>query len=148
LPCSVDALLQMIEHAGVCDADVFVDIGSGVGRAAAFVHLMTGASAIGLEIQPQLVSVARGLSSRLLGPRVACVEGDAQKLVGHMALGSVFFFYCPFSGERLRSVLADLEAIAQTRPLRVCCVDVPLPPSEWLKLERSSPGGLAIYRSQ
>lgn len=27
-------------------------------------------------------------------------------------IGSVFFLYCPFSGERLRQLLADLQAIS------------------------------------
>src|SRR4051812_44723319 len=45
LPCSVDALLRMIEHAQVQASDVFVDIGSGLGRASLLVHLLTGASA-------------------------------------------------------------------------------------------------------
>src|SRR5690348_7895460 len=48
LPCSVDTLLRMVEQAPVRASDVFVDVGSGVGRAAALVHLLTGAAAIGL----------------------------------------------------------------------------------------------------
>jgi hypothetical protein len=39
MPCPVDALLRMVEHAGVQASDVFVDVGAGVGRAAALVHL-------------------------------------------------------------------------------------------------------------
>ena len=50
---------QIIEHARIDATDVFVDIGSGIGRAAAIVHLLTGAKAIGVEIQPQLVRAAR-----------------------------------------------------------------------------------------
>ena len=42
-------------------SDVFVDVGSGLGRAAALVHLMTGARAIGLEVQPALVAAARDI---------------------------------------------------------------------------------------
>src|SRR5215469_14927659 len=44
LPCPVDALLRMVEQASVRPSDVFVDVGSGVGRAAALVHLLTGAA--------------------------------------------------------------------------------------------------------
>src|SRR5690349_21088555 len=33
LPCAVADLLQVVEYASVCEADVFVDVGSGVGRA-------------------------------------------------------------------------------------------------------------------
>jgi SAM-dependent methyltransferase len=147
LPCAVDTLLRMVEQAPVSDSDVFVDVGSGVGRATALVHLLTGAAAIGLEIQPGFVRAARDLAARLLAPRISCVEGDAANLAGLVTVGSVFFLYCPFSGERLTKVLADVESIARTRTICVCCVDLPLPPCPWLTLDPRRSGDLAIYRS-
>jgi hypothetical protein len=147
LPCSVDALLRVVEQAGVRPSDVFVDVGSGLGRSAVLVHLLTGAGAIGIEIQSGLASAARDLATRLVMPRVACVEGDAVRLAGFMTIGSVFFLYCPFSGDRLVKVLADLEPIARTRMIRVCALDLPLPPFPWLTLEPQLSGDLAIYRS-
>ncbi len=147
VPCSVDTLLRMIEHAGVKAADVFVDVGSGAGRAAALVHLLTGASAIGLEIQSGLVLAARDLATRVNMSRVSSVEGDAALLTGFITIGSIFFLYCPFSGDRLERVLDDLEAIARTRPIRVCCVDLPLPHRPWLELVSPPYGDLTVYRS-
>jgi SAM-dependent methyltransferase len=147
LPSSVDVLLRMVEQAPVRASDVFVDVGSGVGRAAALVHLLTGAAAIGVEIQPGLVRAARGLAARLLASRVSYVEGDAAQLAGLVTIGSVFFLYCPFSGDRLTKVLADIESIARTRMIRICCVDLPLPPCSWLTLAPHVSGDLAIYRS-
>jgi SAM-dependent methyltransferase len=147
LPCSVDALLRIVENAPVRASDVFVDIGAGVGRATAFVHLLTGATAIGIEIQPGLVRANRELAARLLTSRVSCVEGDITNLSGFIAGGSIFFLYCPFSGARLSQLLAELERTAETRTIRICCVDLPLPPCRWLTLETSLGGDLAIYRS-
>jgi len=138
LPCSVDVLLRL----PVGPSDVFVDIGSGPGRATTLVHLVTGATAIGVEIQPALVRVARQLAAHL--PRVSCIEGDAAQLVGSITSGTVFFLYCPFGGDRLAGVLDDLESI--DRPIRVCCLDLPLPSRPWLALDGED-GGLAIYRS-
>jgi hypothetical protein len=46
---------------------MFVDIGWGLGRAATFVHLLTDAGAIGLEIQSALVVVARHVAEAGLG---------------------------------------------------------------------------------
>lgn len=147
LPCPVDALLRMVEEAPVTASDVFVDVGSGLGRAAVLVHLLTGAAAVGLEIQPGLVRAARNLAAHLQLSRVAFVEGDAAEHAGLIPIGSVFFLYCPFSGERLAKVLAHLEPIARTRTIRVGCVDLPLPPCSWLALEPPRSGDLAIHRS-
>lgn len=147
LPCAVDVLLRMIEEAGVRRADVFVDVGSGLGRAAAVVHLLTWAAAIGLEIQSHLVRTSRTMGARLGLSRFSVIEGDAAELIGLGTIGSVFFLYCPFSGERLAKVMNDLRSIARTRPIRVCCVDLPLPACSWLTPVLPCSGDLAIYRS-
>lgn len=146
LPCGVDALIEVVDGAAIGPTDVFVDVGSGIGRATALVHLLTGASAIGIEIQSALVRVAREVS-RAVSPRIATVHGDAVALAGRLAIGSVFFLYCPFSDRRLMHVLAGLEAIAATRPIRVCCVDLPLPACAWLAADPAVRGSATIYRS-
>lgn len=148
VPCPVDTLLRVVEHAPVRASDVFVDIGSGAGRATALVHLLTGATVMGLEIQPALVRAARDLFARLHMSRASCAQGDAASLAGQVRTGTVFFLYCPFSGDRLAKLVADLEPLARTRMIRVCCVDVPLPPCPWLTpAGPARPGDLAIYRS-
>jgi SAM-dependent methyltransferase len=146
LPSPVATLLRVIDVAEVRSDDVFVDIGSGLGRVTALTHFLTGASAMGLEIQPELVRSARELASRLNAERVSVVEGDAVKLTGSLTIGSVFFLYCPFSGDRLEQVMDNLEVIARTREIRVCSVDLPLPSRSWLTPVLLS-GDLAIYRS-
>jgi SAM-dependent methyltransferase len=147
LPSSVDALLRVVEHAPVGASDVFVDVGSGLGRAAAFVHLATGASAIGIEVQGQLVRAARDISARLGLSRVTYVEGDAAEQAGWASAGTIFFLYCPFGGQRLCKVLAELEPIARARAIRVCCVDLPLPPCPWLTRDAAVGPDVEIYRS-
>jgi len=148
LPCSVEVLLRMVDEAPVRATDVFVDVGAGPGRAIALVHLLTGAGAVGLEIQPELVHAAHDLTARLGLSRVPCIEGDAATIAPFMVHGSVFFLNCPFSGARLAKVLDGLEPIARTRPLCVCCVCLPLPPLSWLMPEPARGGELEIYRSR
>jgi SAM-dependent methyltransferase len=147
LPSSVEVLSRVVDEAAVGPGDVFVDVGAGPGRAAVLVHLLTGAAAIGLEIQPALVLAARELASRLRLSRVPCIQGDAAALAGSMTIGSVFFFYCPFSGGRLARVLDELEPIARTRTLRLCCLNLPLPPRPWLTAEPGRSEDLVVYRS-
>lgn len=73
LPSSVDALLRVVEQAPVRGSDIFVDVGSGLGRAAALVHLLTGAAVIGLEI-------SRTLSSALAISRHTCSSRASRPL--------------------------------------------------------------------
>jgi precorrin-6B methylase 2 len=146
VPCSVDTLLRMLELAAVGPDDVFVDVGSGVGRAMALAHLLTGAGALGIEIQPELVRCSRELLARLGSARLAVLEGDAAALADHIRSGSVFFLYCPFGGARLDRVIDQLESIAATRTIRVCTVDVPPLERAWLE-PLSLAGDLAVYRS-
>jgi predicted RNA methylase len=145
LPCPVEVLLRAVDETPIGASDVFVDVGSGLGRAAMVVHLLTGAGAIGIEVQPALAGASRELAARLNLSRVSCFGGDAAALA--IPTGSVFFLYCPFGGERLAKVLADLEAVARTRTIRVCAVDLPLPPCRWLTLQGQPLGSLAIHRS-
>ena len=143
MPCGVATLLDVIDHARVTKDDVFVDVGAGLGRATAFVHLATGARAVGVEIQSDLARRARAFGLH----DVTIVEGDASRVVRSLTNGTVFFFYCPFSGDRLRRVLADLESIARAHTIRVCTLDLPLPPCTWLE-ETHASNGLAIHRSR
>jgi hypothetical protein len=111
------------------------------------VSLLTGVSAVGIEVQPALVSAARELASRLQLNRVSFVESDAADLPAMAYEGSIFFLYCPFSGDRIETLLTDLESIARRRTIRICCVDLPLPSRPWLERVTSGEGDLSIYRS-
>lgn len=152
LPCGVDALTRLVTLAAVGPGDVFVDIGAGLGRAAAVVHLATGAEAIGVEIQPALVAEARAMAARMAAPALRFVEGDAgaaapaEAVAAAIGRGTVFFLYCPFGGARLAALLARLEAIARARPIRVACLDLPLPAVPWLKPMSSTADALVVYR--
>jgi hypothetical protein len=147
LPCPVDVLLLVLELAQVDRHDVFVDVGSGVGRVMALTHFLTGASAIGIEVQAGLVQVSRAMTQALGADGVATIAGDASELVAHVPTGTVFFLNCPFSGARLERVLEALRAIAATRPIRICCVLLPRLTRPWLELVASPTPELAIYRS-
>jgi SAM-dependent methyltransferase len=147
LPCPVDLLLLMLELARVGPGDVFVDLGSGTGRATALAHLLTGAGAIGIEVQAGLAEISRAMTQALGADRVSTIVGDAAELVASMSIGTVFFLYCPFSGARLERVLDALQSIAVTRPIRICCVHLPPLARPWLEPVASPRSELAIYRS-
>lgn len=146
LPSPVESLLRLVELAPVHANDLFVDIGSGLGRAAALIHLLTGAAAIGIEIQPALAHAARALAARLNAPRLSVIEGDAAELIDQVSDGTVFFLYCPFSGARLERLLDSLEPVARAHPVRLGALDQPLPARPWLE-PFAHTNNLTLYRS-
>jgi len=147
LPCSVATVLDAVEQAGVTSDDVFVDVGSGAGRAALLVHLKTAAACIGLEIQPALARSAQARADWLGLERLRFVEGDAAEMIRFVPTGTVFFLYCPFGGERLERFLDGLEDVARARPIRVCCVDMPPLDRRWLRRRPATSSNLDVYDS-
>ena len=75
LPCPVATVTEAVRQAGVTSRDVFVDVGSGLGRTVALVHLLTGAGCIGLEVQSDLARLARSRAAWLNLSRARVVEG-------------------------------------------------------------------------
>jgi len=147
LPCPVASVLSAVEAAKVTSADVFVDIGSGLGKTAFLVHALTGARTIGLEVQPVLAQAAAMRAAELELARLQFIETDALEWMSGAALGSVFFLYCPFSGQRLQRVLDALEGVARNRPIRVCSVDLPAFERPWLERVPATSADLHVYRS-
>jgi SAM-dependent methyltransferase len=147
MPCAVDSVLDAVRLAGVTCDDVFVDVGSGAGRAALLAHLVTGAGCIGLEIQPGLARTAQGRADWLSLSRLRFVQGDAADMVRFIPTGTVFFLYCPFGGDRLRRFLEGLKDVARVRRIRICCVDMPPLEPPWLARVPSTSARIDVYRS-
>lgn len=143
LPAPVDALLQSIALAEIGPDDLFVDVGSGVGRALAVVHLLTGAAGIGLELQAGLAARAEDAARRLGLARVRTLPGDAEALLPQVAGATVFFFYCPFDRERLERFVDALRPRAAAG-LRLCFVDTPPPERPWLAARGPDRGPVAV----
>lgn len=148
LPCGIDALVAVLDAVRVNADDVFIDIGSGTGRSATLLHFLTGASAIGVEIQGHLVDQACRTSLDMKRERVVTVRGDAAHMIQYLPIGTVYFLYCPFSGERLDRVLGALEERALARTIHVCTVDMPPLEIPWLSVLPSTHPALHAYRSR
>lgn len=131
LPASVDSLLRFVELARLGPDDVIVDVGSGVGRAAWVLHVLTGARVIGIEIQRALVRDLEG---------VTFLTGDAS--LTHPPEASAYFLYCPFSGATLERWLDGLP----NTPLVIGCVDFTLPARTWLT-QLAADRDVTLYRA-
>lgn len=148
LPAPVEAILRAVDELPIGSEDVVVDVGSGVGRAAALIQSLSGARVICVELQPQLLAASRALFARLGSERVTHVLGDASEHQAALGGANVFFMYCPFSGAHVERFLSRIRPLAACRELRFACVDLSLPALGWLEELPSEPGALRLFRSR
>ena len=138
----VGALLQLLHDVPVRATDVFVDIGSGLGKATLLTHLLTGARVVGLELEPARVDVSRQRAADLGVTGVTYVLGDARESVPE---GSVYYLYLPFTGAALDAAMARLEAATRGRQVVVCTLGLDLARWPWLRARESSDFWTCIY---
>jgi SAM-dependent methyltransferase len=141
----VAAIVRALVEVPVVESDVVVDLGAGLGKVVFLAHLLIGAIARGVEIQPGLVERARASAARL-GVDVHFTCGDARE--ADVDDGTVFFLYAPFTGPVLSRVLGRLHAIARRRSIVVCALGVDLDrDAPWLVGRPIDSFWLAVYDS-
>jgi protein-L-isoaspartate O-methyltransferase len=64
----VSAIVRALVEVPVTAGDVVVDLGAGLGKVVMLAHLLTGARAHGIELQPELVERARAAAARGSAP--------------------------------------------------------------------------------
>jgi SAM-dependent methyltransferase len=148
-PASV--VLEMVDRVPLTAGDVFVDIGSGLGQVAMLVHLLTGVTAEGIEVEPAYVALARDRAQELGLEQVRFVCADARQ--ADLTAGTVFFLFAPCFGTMLDEVIARLRQRAQAGPITVCSYGPSSPVlarAPWLRFTgrgAGDPFGLTILRS-
>jgi hypothetical protein len=111
--------------------------------------LLAAVRAKGVEFQPAFCAYSAHAAERLKA-EAQFIALDAREAA--FADGDVFFLYTPFRGALLQSVLTRLQAIAETKPIRVCTFGPCTPEvaqSAWLELRSGSldPEQLAVFES-
>lgn len=140
----VRPILHMIDAVPITEDDVFVDVGSGLGKAALLTSLVTRATVRGIEIQAPLVVRANEAAARL-GSNATFVCADARDEHAELSDGTVFFLYLPFTGEALDRVLARLKLVADDHPIVLCTLGLDLPKQRWLERRDVDDFWLTIY---
>ncbi|MFO0612323.1 MAG: hypothetical protein U0414_07040 [Polyangiaceae bacterium] len=146
VPSGVSAIADAILKSRIGASDTLVDVGAGFGRVAALVHLLTGAQARGIELQPALVERGNAwLRSLGLGSAVRIERADA--IDAELTPGTVFYLYLPFIGETQRTFFRRLEEVARQRQIGVCTLGVDLRDARWLRSIDDSSLWLTAYES-
>jgi hypothetical protein len=146
VPSGVAPIVQAVLDASLGPEDVFIDLGSGLGKAVMLAHLLSGARARGVEVQPALAAHADECASRLGLREVTFSVDDARD--AELSNGTVFFLYLPFTGSVLARVLERLREVAAQRTILVCALGMELRGCTWLFERESSSFWLSIYESR
>jgi hypothetical protein len=145
------AVLAMVDDAQIDSEDVFYDLGAGLGHIVILVHLLTGAQACGVEIEPAFCAYARVSAEELRLSGVRFVVADARE--ADYGEGTVFFLFTPFRGAILHAVLGRLEEQAKRRTIRVCTYGTcthEVAKEPWLQVQHADmvhDFRLAVFRS-
>lgn len=117
-PTPARHILDLVATCRLSDDDLLVDLGSGLGHVPFLVSILTGASALGVELQPAYVVSARQCARSLNLRRARFVAEDAR--VTDLSDGTVFYLFSPFSGSILRDVVCQLWRQSRSRQFRIC----------------------------
>jgi hypothetical protein len=117
-PTPARVLLTLLDQLQPTSADVFCDVGSGLGHVPILAHLLTGVRARGIELEPAYVRYAQAHAAALNLPDVRFTLADARQ--ADFSGSTIIYLYTPFLGDVLRQVLATLQAEAAQRPLTIC----------------------------
>ena len=117
-PTPARVILELVDRVQLTANDVFYDLGAGLGHVAILVHLLTGAAALGVEIEAAYCQHAQHCAEELGLSQVRFLHRDARQV--DYADGTVFFMYTPFTGKLLAAVLATLARQARHRSITLC----------------------------
>jgi hypothetical protein len=117
-PTPARHIFSLIGLAAITDADVFVDLGSGLGQVPMLVSICTGSRSFGIELEAAYAERARQSAQRLNLNRVTFIRQDAQE--ADLSTGTIFYLYTSFMGSILSAVLNRLRQEAATRQIRIC----------------------------
>jgi SAM-dependent methyltransferase len=143
-PSGVSEIFFAVERSGLGAAGTFVDLGSGAGKVVLLAAILTGATAIGLETDPRLLSEARRAAAWLGLDRARFVAGDIRN--APLPAADVYYMHIPFAGSA--DVVARLEAIAATRKIRLFSQALDLARFPWLTRQGAGSYWLEMYEGR
>ncbi|MEZ4660380.1 MAG: hypothetical protein R2911_22715 [Caldilineaceae bacterium] len=139
------AILDMLDHVGFTQNDIFCDIGSGLGQVVMFVRLLSGMASQGIEYDSAYSTFANRIIEDLNLSHTKIVSGDARKV--RLNAPTIFFMFTPFVGEMMDAVLKKLKREGRKRPIKICTYGsctLRVAEEKWLKTLR--PNAIDEYK--
>lgn len=148
-PTPVRHILRLLAASEFSQADVFVDLGSGLGHVALLASILTRVRSFGIEVEPAYVAIPQQCTKRLQLDRVTFVCGDARS--EDLFNGTVFYLYSPFTGLILTDALNKLKNECAGRQIRICALGPctrTLATLSWLKpITVPDPEQITVFRT-
>ncbi len=150
-PTPVSVILEMVDQVPLTTADVFYDLGSGLGQVIGVVNVLTGVKCVGVEFEPAYAEYAQKMIGDLRLELMAVINADVRAV--DLSDGTVFFMFNPFGGAIFDQVMAKLRTVAKDHPITVCSYGAatgPLSEQNWLQIvtpETNHEFKLAIFKS-
>jgi hypothetical protein len=117
-PTPARHIFHLITAAALSHTDTFIDLGSGLGHVPLLVSICTGATSIGIELDPAWIASAVKCATTLNLRNLTFLAEDARH--ADLSRGTVFYLYTPFTGSALAAVLDSLRIQSALRPIRIC----------------------------
>jgi hypothetical protein len=117
-PTPARHIFHLISAAAIIPTDTVVDLGSGLGHVPLLVSICSGASSIGVELDPAWVAIGKNGARSLNLRNVTFLAQDARD--ADLPTGTVFYLYTPFTGGTLATVIESLRKQASLRLIRIC----------------------------
>ncbi len=147
-PTPVRHILRLITASALSEADVFVDLGSGLGHVPLLASMLTGVQSLGIEAEAAYVASAQECAQSLHPSRVRFIHEDAR--AADLSSGTVFYLYSPFSGSILADVLDRLQKESTSRPIKICTLGpctCTVAKESWLKANAlPDPGQITVFQ--
>lgn len=139
-------MFDAFDRTGLGPGHVFVDYGSGLGKAVFLAALVTGARAVGIEIDGALSSVAETEGHALRVDRATFLQADARTVA--MPEADVAYVYAAFTGRTFDLVLDRLRDAVPRRPVFVCAPTVDVTRHPWLQRVHGGTSWLDVHRAR
>lgn len=117
-PTPASVVLEVVDRLALSPADVFCDVGAGLGLVVHLVGLLAGCRAYGVEVDADLCAYAGAVTTDLKLSNVSFVNADARE--ADLGDATVYYLFTPFIGELRDTVLARLQDQVARRRIRIC----------------------------
>jgi precorrin-6B methylase 2 len=132
-----------LEQTRLGAGSAWVDLGAGHGKVVLLVALLSGARALGIELDARAVASAQAAAAALNLHNAGFVQGDVR--TAPLPDADVYYMFMPFLGSA--ELVARLEPVARRRKLRLLCQTLDTSGLPWLRATGHRSYWLESYES-